>query len=367
MQKKNRRKFIKNLAFTTFSMSLLYPIKKIFSNERIPPWIELLEMAKWCPTIHNLQPQKLKIISAKEAHLYYDPKRLLPVGDPKSVFTTVAMGIFIEHLSIVAGYFGYQVKIVELFDDISIERSKITLFARLQLAPRKTTEEIKRNLILKRRTSRKNYNGEPIQSNLLKIIKDESAKFDNEFFHTTTDKSIKLIKKINQEALFDDLNNHLIRKELDNLFRYNKNDAEFKKDGLWSKCMGFSGKLLKSVFQKHEKWVKGINKVLLKETYIASFNGTTTVGWFGGDFKTKKDYLNCGQMMARCWLLITKEGAYIQPFGSLITNTEANKKINNLFTQPKADKEIWMIFRLGYSKKPARSYRLKTNDYIINS
>ena len=39
--------------------------------------------------------------------------------------------------------------------------------------------------------------------------------------------------------------------------------------------------------------------------------------------KNTEDYLNCGKMMARCWLLITKKKAYIQPFGSLVTNPNA--------------------------------------------
>jgi hypothetical protein len=369
MKKNNRRFFLKNITFATFSLSFFSSFKSIFgtSNNLPPSWIELLEIAKWAPTIHNLQPQKLKIISKTEAHLFYNPKRLLPIGDPQSVFATVAMGIFIEYLSIAAGHFRYEVNLIETFEDISITQSEDKLFGRLKLSKRTEKEPLDRSLITKRRTSRRKYDGKPVSNHLLKSLENENAKFNNEFFHTSEKKSIDLIKKINQEALFDDLDNTPIRKELDNLFRYNKKNAESKKDGLWAKCMGFSGMLLKSVFQNHEKWTKGINKILLKETYMSSFQGTSTVGWFGGDFKNTIDYLNCGKMMARCWLLITKEGAFIQPFGSLVTNEKANKKINSVFTQPTGEKEIWMIFRLGYSKKPAKSFRLATQDYLINS
>ena len=364
-----RRGFIKNITFAIFSMSFLLPFKSIFGfTKGYPPsWIEILEIAKWCPTVHNLQPQKLRIISETEAHLYYNPKRLLPIGDPKSIFATVTMGIFIEHLSIAAGYFGYQVNLTEVFEDISINQSDNTLFARLQLSERKIKETIDSSLITKRRTSRNNYDGMPITTTLFRAMKNESAKFNNEFFHTSDKELIELITKINKDALFDDLDNNLMREELDNLFRYNKKDAVLKKDGLWSRCMGFSGVLLKSVFQNHEKWTKGISKILLKETYISSFKGTSSIAWFGGEFKNTNDYLNCGRMMARCWLLITKEGAYIHPYGSLVTNKKANEKINAEFTQPSLGKEIWMIFRVGYSKTPTRSYRLETKNYIIKT
>lgn len=277
------------------------------------------------------------------------------------------MGIFIEHLSIAASSFGYQVNLIEVFDDISINQLENTPFAKLELSERIKKETLESSLIIKRRTSRNDYDGIPASTKLFETIRNESAKFNNEFFHTSDKKSIEIIKKINQEALFDDLNNKPIREELDNLFRYNKKEASFQKDGLWAKCMGFSGSLLRSVFQHHKRWTKGIRRILLKETYLSSFKGTSSIGWFGGNFKNTNDYVNCGRMMARCWLLITKEDAYIQPFGSLVTNKEANKKINATFTQPTKTKEIWMIFRLGYSKTPTRSFRLETKNFLINS
>ncbi len=368
MNSQKRRLFLKQITFGTFFISLFAPLKSImgFSKNTHPSWMQLLEIAKWCPTVHNLQPQKIKIVSKETALLYYDPTRLLPEGDPNSVFATVAMGIFIEHLSIAASCFNYKVDITQVFDNISIHKKNNTVFAKLQLSKRRNKEEIDSKLIKKRRTSRIKYDGTPISKSLVATIKNECEKFNNEFFYSSEKKLISIIKKINQEALFEDLDNDALREELNHLFRYNKKDAELKQDGLWAKCMGFAGALLKSVFQNHKKWEKGIRKHFLKETYISSFKGTASIGWFGGQFKNTDDYLNCGKMMARCWLLITKKGAYIQPFGSLVTNPKANKKINRAFTQPSTGKDIWMVFRVGYSKLPARSYRLETKDYLIN-
>ena len=368
MNTKRRRSFLKQITCGAFFFTFLAPLRSImgFSKKTPPSWMQLLEVAKWCPTVHNLQPQKIKIISEKSALVYYDPKRLLPVGDPKSIFATVTMGIFIEHLSIAASHFNYKVEITKVFDDISIRKKNNTVFAKIKLSRRRDKEEIDSGLIKKRRTSRINYDGKPISNYLINTIKKESARFNNEFFCSSNKQLISNIKKINQEALFEDLNHDPIRKELDNLFRYNKKDAALQRDGLWSRCMGFTGSLLKSVFQNHTKWTKGIRKHFLKETYISSFKGTASVGWFGGSFKNTEDYLNCGKMMARCWLLITKKKAYIQPFGSLVTNPNAYKKINTKFTQPSKGKDIWMVFRIGYSKLPARSYRLETKDYLIN-
>jgi hypothetical protein len=122
---------------------------------------------------------------------------------------------------------------------------------------------------------------------------------------------------------------------------------------------------MKSVFTNHEKWTKGIRRSLLSNNYKNSFKGTSTICWFGGHFENTTDWLNAGRMFARNWLILTQENAYLQPFGSLITNENAYKKINETFTQPTENKKIWMIFRAGYSNEPTKSFRLSTDEIII--
>ena len=366
MNNNNRRNFIKKLSFASIGLSIINPLgKQLFGFNKIPSWVDLLEIAKWCPTIHNLQPQKLKIISENEAHLYYDPKRLLPYGDPDSVFATVAMGVFIEHLSISAGHYGYTVKINKIFDDISVNKKEDTLFAILKLKKSNIKEPIEASLIKKRRTSRVKYNNIAVKKNILNKLKKEAQLFDNNFYYTQDDELINSLKKINQEALFDDLANDDIRKELDSLFRYNKGDAEIKQDGLWAKCMGFGGGLLKSVFQTHERWTKGLPKIILRNTYMSSFVGTKTICWYRSSFENTIDYIKNGRMFARSWLHLTDHKLYMHPFGSLVTNSSAHEKIKAKFYNKKNNNPIWMIFRIGYSQTPARSYRMKTNKFLI--
>ena len=366
MKTNNRRKFLKKLSFASIGLSIINPLgKQLFGFNKTPSWIDLLEVAKWCPTIHNLQPQKLKIISKDEAHLYYDPTRLLPYGDPDSVFATVAMGVFIEHLSISAGDYGYLVNIDEIFDDISVNKKEDTLFAILKLKKSNKKESIKSALIKKRRTSRLKYDNIVVKENILNELKKEAQILDNNFYYTQDKKLINSLKKINQEALFEDLANDNIRKELDSLFRYKKKYAELKKDGLWAKCMGFGGDLLSSVFQNHEKWTKGLPKIILRNTYMSSFSNTKTICWYRSSFENTIDYINNGRMFARSWLHLTNHNLYMHPFGSLVTNASAHKKIKSIFYEKNNYKPIWMIYRIGYSKTPARSYRKETNDFLI--
>lgn len=368
MENLSRRNFIKNTSFGLLSVTLLNPFGKLFASNKkkiFPTWNELIDFARWCPTVHNLQPHLVKIISETEAELHYNPTKLLPVGDSQSIFATVAMGIFIENLSIASSIYGKKVVIIETQKPINANATAITLFAKLKIEDCNVTETLNRNLILKRKTSRLHYDGNPISPSTLHQLKKQTEEFGHEFFSTSDENFIKSIIKMNQETLFEDLESEPMRNELDKLFRYNKEEAEIKKDGLWAKCMGFSGSLMKSVFTNHEKWTKGIRRSLLSNNYKNSFKGTSTVCWFGGDFENTDHWLRAGKMFARNWLLLTQENAYLQPFGSLITNENAYKQINVMFTQPTNNKKIWMIFRAGYSNEPSRSFRLSTDEIII--
>lgn len=348
---------------------MMNPFRKLFASSgneiNLPPWKELVDYARWCPTVHNLQPHKLKIISESEADLYYDPTRLLPVGDPDCTFITIAMGIFIEHLSISASHYGAKVIIAEVFDPITTRAKSQTLFAKLKLVPALEKEEFSRELITKRRTSRMHYDGNGLRQDTLDKAKKQTALFQHEFFSSSDKELVDFTIDLNQQTLFEDLGSKANRDELYTLFRYTKEEAELKKDGLWAKCMGFSGWLLKSVFKHHEKWEHGLRKKMLGARYKASFKGTATICWIGGKFNNTDDWLNAGQMFARTWLLLTREGAYIHPFGSLITNASAYKRINERLTQPAGDGKIWMLFRAGYSDEPTRSFRLSTEEIII--
>ena len=281
----SRRTFLKNGIKATFFIAFLSPFRQLFASSKnetkFPSWTELVEYARWCPSIHNLQPHKIKIISETEAELYYDPTRLLPVGDPLAIFVTVAMGVFVEHLSIAASLHGIKVETAEIFNPITTTATEKTLFAKLYLTPNLDKEELDRELFTKRRTSRLHYDGKPLKQETLDKMKRQAEYFEHEFFSSSDKELVNSVIELNQQTLFEDLESKPARDELDHLFRYTEEEAETKKDGLWAKCMGFSGSLMKSVFIHHERWEKGLRKKILKNYYKSSFKGTTTICWFG--------------------------------------------------------------------------------------
>jgi hypothetical protein len=365
----NRQSFLKRAISASLYLTFAKPFQLLSQpmEETRLLWNELIDFARWCPTVHNLQPHKLKIISHNEAELYYDPSRLLAIGDPASIFATVALGVFIEHLTIAAAPFHQRIEIVEVYAPVSNKNINLTRFAKLKLVSADSDNNVDRSLIKKRRTSRLQYNGKALAENTLQTLEKNAAQFNHEFFSSSDPELIDWMVALNQKTLFEDLKDKSNREELDKLFRYNEVDAANKKDGLWATCMGFKGSLMQSVFQQHEKWQKGLRAFFLSKQYKHTFNGTSTLAWFSGPFQNTNDWLNAGRMLAINWLSITKDNAYIQPFGSLITNKNAYEAINQqLKSSEDKNKSIWMLFRAGYSQLPARSYRLETNEIIIN-
>jgi len=363
-----RRSFVKKLGFLSaaiwgrpfFSRA---SIKSFTTQSNI--WPEIVDYARWCPTVHNLQPHKVRILSPTDALLYYDTARLLPVEDPACRFTTAAMGIFIEHLSIAAGIYNLKVD-YQILRDINITDKGVIAFARLKLVPAEKREVLKRELIKKRRTSRLHYDGVAIGTGVIDAMKTEAAGFGHQLYSTLDKGLVNYIIDLNQKTLFEDLESDATRRELNGLFRYDQHEAETHKDGLWAACMNFPGWLMRSVFQHHQKWDHGIKKTLIKGFYKASFHGTTTLGWFAGRFTTTPELLMAGRMLARNWLFLTSRNIYIQPFGSLITNPDAYKTMKEKLNL-QGTSQLWMIFRMGYSKEPARSYRLDLKDILIES
>ena len=360
----DRRDFI-NSSFIA-SIAAFLPNVILGKPKEIPSWETLIEWARWAPSVHNLQPQRIKVVSEKEALLCYDTNFLLPVGDPKSEFATAVLGVFVESLSIAAAPHGYKVYLSELFQAPSIEKEGIQTFGIIRITERTEREELNPELLKQRRTARTAYNGNPLAETTLESCKAIVAKFGATLFSTSDRDKVEQLVKINQQTLFEDLSHGDMRKELDSLFRYSKKEAEAHRTGLWTKCMGFPGKLVKSVFRHHERWTKGARKKMLSSYYGSTYKGTATILWIQHNWSRTEDQFEFGRMLCRIWLKLTKEGAYMHPFGSLITNPNAFTELSkSLELDPDNNAPLAFVCRVGYSKEPPRSFRINTSDILL--
>lgn len=356
-----RRTFLRNCIAGAFG-ALVIP-KALRANNNGFLWEELVEYARWAPSPHNVQPWKLKAETETKAGLYYDPSRLLRKTDPTSCFTILGFGMFLECMRIVAAERGYVLTWKHVINDrLDYSTNAISLFAILSLEKGNLTVDLDKDLILKRKTSRNQYDGRPVKKKELELLSEIAQKHEYKLNHTSDPAFIEWVLDLNQQTLFDDLSDKESRIELRSLIRTSEEEAQEKRDGLWSKCMGFPGWLMRSFFEDHEKYSKGFRKEVLGKIYLNSMKGTSTVAWISGNFCTPDQWIAAGVMMQQLWLEMTKHDIVLHPFGSVITNKKANKLLNERINE---DKETWLLMRMGYSHEPPRSYRLKTKEILI--
>ena len=89
--------------------------------------------------------------------------------------------------------------------------------------------------------------------------------------------------------------------------------------------------------------------------FLYSTRGTRTVGWIQGPWSTPEEWYEAGRMFMRFWLELTRNGLYLQPYGSVITNPTAHALMTDKLEVDKSQGEVWLLLRLGYCPPPPRS------------
>ncbi|MCB2408191.1 hypothetical protein [Hymenobacter lucidus] len=369
-----RRLFLRSLSLGAATV-LLQPWAAFGKPQAATPadarqrWGELLEYARWSPSPHNVQPWKVKVVSATEAQVFYDPARLLPHTDPTSRFTIAGLGMFIECLRVAALPLGFDLTAHhEPETRLSYSARELRLFATLQLtattgAP--TAVVVDRELIRQRKTSRLHYSSRPIPVAVQQRLAALAAAYGHTLTFTVEPATVNFILDLNRETLFTDLDDVPVRTELARWIRTSPEQARERKDGLWSHCMGFPGRLMHNFFFHSERFKSAWKRQVLGKVYRHSMHGTTTVAWLQGPFGGRADWVQAGTMLQQLWLEMTRHDLYMHPFGSVVTNAGAYEKFCQRIAQPASAEPMWLLVRLGYSQEPPRSLRLTVNDILI--
>src|SRR5712691_10649606 len=202
-------------------------------------WPELIDLARWAPSPHNIQPWRLRIRSQTEADLLYDPARLLPETDPTGRFSVVGLGVFLETLAVAAHARGRDVEAEYATEHLEPGRGEPALWARLRLIPSAGESDLDPRLILERRTSRLPYDGRAVPANVL----DELAAVAEDFGYrlsTSSDRAlVDFVLGLNRDTLFEDLLEPVARREVGSWLRFSERAAAELRDGFSPSALGF--------------------------------------------------------------------------------------------------------------------------------
>jgi hypothetical protein len=325
-------------------------------------WRDLVEVARWAPSPHNMQPWRVRPRSATDADLLVDPARLLAETDADGAFMTVAVGVFVETLAVAARAGGADVA-VELVGDVSPRATERTLFAHLGLVDGAAKDALSPQLVLERRTSRLPYDDRPLGPAVVTELRAVAAAFGHAIEFSSDRALVRWVVDLNRDTLFHDLTDPVARREVGDWLRFSRRSAAARRDGFSPAALGFPGWLLRSYFAAAPAFELPLLRDAVRTLYGRTMRGTRTIGWLSGPWAGRDDWFVAGRMLSRLWLTMTHRGVVLHPFGSVITNVRANALLEHRIRAPQG--KLWLVFRAGYSAVPPRSYRLTADEVLL--
>ncbi len=334
-------------------------------------WYRIGRYAQRCPSPHNTQPFRLRVRDATHADLVFLPRRGLPTADPLGRFTWLTAGIFVEICSIAAHGLGQELAAAwdhqPMYQGSDLETPQVV--ARLSLAPTDVSvHDLDPQLILDRQTSRLPYDGKPVSPGVIVELQEEAVRLGHRFETRSDHEAIKWVVELNKQALFHDLDDAALRRELVNWLRFDAREEDLMRDGLSARCMTFNGPLLRSFFLRHHFWTLPGVRDVVGAVYGATMKGIGTIGWLRGRYVDPSDWVEAGRVMIRLWLLLTRAGVYWHPYGSVITSEAARRNMISYLKLPEESGEedtVWLLLRLGTSPRPPLSHRLPISDILL--
>ena len=322
-------------------------------------WADILEYARRYPSPHNTQPIKLRI-EGPRAELFYDLDLGLPAESYGIPFGSVCAGVFIETVSIAAHGLGYRVDEALDFTPMDFtRRDRLHPLGTLTLTPALAGSpgDLDPRLLLERRTSRLPYAPRQVPAAALDDARRAAAERGHVLAGTSDRALVDRIIRLNQQTLFYDLENPDVRDEIRGWLRYSERHARRTADGLSARCLALPGPLMRLFLGNHWIWNVPALGAVLRRVYLRSMRGVTQAGWIKGPFSDEREYTEAGRTLLRVWLVLTRHGLHLHPFGSVITNPRAHRELVRIVAEQEGADMIWMLFRVGYSRRPPESHR----------
>ena len=333
-------------------------------------WKKLLETAVYAPSPHNVQPWRLRVLSDDSAELLIEKRRTLPKEDTTGSFIILSMGLFIEALKIVAANSSLKLDF-ELSqpassftpDQIARASGELLPFARLSLGEEVSPgPKLDNALFHKRRTSRISFSSQPVPNETVDALSKLAREWGHIYHQVTDAETIEKILDRNIDAVFEDLNVPAYHDEIVEWFRFTDRSSRQTRDGLDYRCMNSSRLSFWLAARAPQLMQLPLTGALLKKIYRAQLGHVPAIGMLAGPFWDPENAFATGRFLMRFWLELAKHDLYIHPYGNMVTNKAAAEWCLKLIDVP----QIWLVFRVGFSKEPPQSYRRTVEEVLVD-
>ncbi len=301
---------------------------------------ELVYYSSKAPSGHNSQAWKFKI-KENTIEIHPDFNFSLPIVDPNNRELFISLGCATQNIYIASSHFNYECN-WEIKQNSRGNNYIITEFKESKYI----AKEKLFNFIEKRQTNRIVYNGEKIDGETIKQLKELSNKENIGFYYfKNKEPNFQILKKAILKGNEIQMSDSDFKKELLSWIRFNKKEVNNFQNGLTYKVMGFPptpkfiGKAIVKSFLKPQKQNNSdIKKIDSSSHFVLLTTKTNTV----------KEWIILGMALQKLLLKLTELGiAYAflnQPceLKSLSLELQKQLPINNEYPS--------IILRIGYAK-----------------
>jgi nitroreductase len=334
-------------------------------------WEPLLESAIRAPSPHNVQPWRVRILSEQRADLLIEKPRTLPKEDPTGSFIILTMGLFIEALKILAAnrsfrldYELYQAPSQFTPEHIARAAGDLLPFARLELGRDDggtLGNDYDNSLFLKRRTSRISLLPDQVPDEAVQSLQKLASEWGHRYEQVNSPETIERVLERNIDALFEDLNAPAYHDEIVEWFRFTDRSSRRTRDGLDYRCMNSSRLSFWLAARFPTLLHLPLIRPILRSTYRKQLGIVPTIGVLAGPFWKPESAFETGRFLMHFWLEVARRDLYIHPMGNLVTNQRAAEWCQKALGVT----DIWLIFKIGFSKVPPQSYRRSVEEVLV--
>ena len=327
------------------------------------PIVAALRYGVTAPSAHNTQPWRIELVSDLEAHLFFDPNRMLPNTDPPGRQVHISHGTLIEMTAIAATSVGYRTEIDVLPDgQMSIPEfgTKPTAIIRLVTEPGLEVDPLF-SQILERRSSRLAHQGPPPTDQERAHI-EHNAHFPGVEVGWIPEDQRTRVLEIAAQAMTIEAEDHDLYDETRIWFRYSDREIAQKGDGLHADTAGLSGLSLAlgRRFINDGNWHKPYNRGPYIKGFRRSVSATTALLTLTTATNTMRDWITTGRAYVRAQLSAGSLGLRFQPISQVL---QEFPQMDQLRTQMEqlvgitAPAKLQMLVRVGRTTPPALSPR----------
>lgn len=105
-----------------------------------------------------------------------------------------------------------------------------------------------------------------------------------------------------------------------------------------------------------------IMRPILHMVYRRQLGVVPTIAMLAGPFWQPSSAFETGRFLMHFWLQLARFDLYIHPYGNLVTNKAAAEWCEKEL----GVSDIWLIFKIGFSKVPPQSYRRTVEEVLVD-